>query len=289
MISRTLNNSPLWLDCNSCAADTKRKAAAEIELHGGRYVDVAVMASVYPKLHKVPLLISSEHASAGQAVLHALDMCPQFAGTEVGQASAIKMIRSIMIKGMEALSAECFLVARRVGVEDQLLSSLSSSNPEIDWPARGSYDLERMIVHGHRRAAEMREVALTVQQLGLPNGMSTPPAQLHDQPWIVPREGTPSRDQFDSVFEHTKPVSIVECGPILLMREILRRTDLIGCISSHQAKTEIENGLLVALDTGIEWEERPIGLTFREGWLPTRAQKQLLDLVRKSARSTASV
>jgi 3-hydroxyisobutyrate dehydrogenase-like beta-hydroxyacid dehydrogenase len=81
------------------------------------------------------------------------------------------MLRSVMVKGMEALMAECFLAARRAGVEDKVLASLSGSFPEIDWPLRGAYNLERMIVHGRRRAAEMREVALTVEALGLPANM----------------------------------------------------------------------------------------------------------------------
>ena len=166
-----LGRGTLWFDCNSCAPDTKRAAAKLIEDAGGRYVDVAVMAPVHPKRHHVPLTISGPHAEAAGAVLKALDMRPEIAGDDVGQASTIKMLRSVMVKGMEALMAECFLSARRAGVENQVLASLSGSFPEIDWPLRGAYNLERMIVHGRRRAAEMREVALTVEALGLPADM----------------------------------------------------------------------------------------------------------------------
>ncbi|MEM1048432.1 MAG: DUF1932 domain-containing protein [Pseudomonadota bacterium] len=171
----------LWLDCNSCAPKTKRRAAAAIEAAGGRYVDVAVMAPVYPKRHHVPLLISGPHADVAATALLSLDMKPKVAGTEIGQASSIKMIRSIMVKGLEALSAECFLAARSAGVEDSVLASLAETDPAMAWPQRGAYSLERMMVHGLRRAAEMREVASTVEDLGLGGGMSAASADWQER------------------------------------------------------------------------------------------------------------
>ncbi|GGB14321.1 DUF1932 domain-containing protein [Allosediminivita pacifica] len=162
----------LWLDGNSCAPETKRQAEEVIAAKGGRYVDVAIMAPVHPKKHRVPLLLSGPHAEAAAEVLSALGMSPRVAGEEVGAASTIKMLRSVMIKGMEALSAECLLAARRAGVDDAVLGSLAASNPEVDWEGRGTYHLGRMIEHGERRAAEMREVVRTVEGLGLPADMA---------------------------------------------------------------------------------------------------------------------
>lgn len=167
-----LASGALWLDCNSCAPGTKRQAAEAIEGTGARYVDVAIMAPVHPKRHHVPLLVAGPHADDAAVLLRALDMRPEVAGDTVGQASAVKMIRSVMIKGLEALTAECFLSARRAGVEDRVLASLEASNPEMNWRERGAYNLDRMMVHGTRRAAEMREVATTVAELGLGGGMS---------------------------------------------------------------------------------------------------------------------
>lgn len=171
----------LWFDCNSCAPETKRRAAEVIEAAGGRYVDVAVMAPVHPKRHLVPLKIAGPHAEAGAAALRKFGMRPEVVGNKVGQASSIKMIRSVMIKGLEALTAECFLAARRAGVEVEVLASLEASDPDIAWRKRGSYNLERMIAHGTRRASEMREVAVTLADLGLPNHMSAASAEWQDQ------------------------------------------------------------------------------------------------------------
>lgn len=167
----------LWFDCNSCAPGTKRRAAEAIEAAGGRYVDVAVMAPVHPRKHRVPLLISGPHSDAAEAVLTALDMIPRHAGSDVGRASSIKMLRSVMVKGLEALTAECFLAARRAGVEEEVIGSLEASDPDIRWRARGAYNLERMMVHGARRAAEMQEVARTVDELGLGGRMAAATAE----------------------------------------------------------------------------------------------------------------
>ncbi|MCP1200547.1 NAD(P)-dependent oxidoreductase [Notoacmeibacter sp. MSK16QG-6] len=162
----------IWFDGNSCSPTAKQEAATAIEASGGRYVDMAIMAPVHPKGHRVPILLSGPHARDGLAVLKALDMNASIAGTEVGQASAIKMLRSVMIKGFEALTAECILAARRAGVETQVLDSLQASDPGFDWRSRSNYNLERMMAHGTRRAAEMDEVEKTVAALGLPPRMS---------------------------------------------------------------------------------------------------------------------
>lgn len=171
----------LWFDGNSCAPDTKRRAAQVIEGAGGRYVDMAIMAPVHPGLHRVPILIAGPHSDAALAELASLDMTARTVGDTVGRASSIKMIRSVMVKGLEALTAECFLAARRAGVEDEVIASLAASHPGTDWRTRGAYNLERMMVHGTRRAAEMREVAVTVADLGLGGGMSAATADWQDR------------------------------------------------------------------------------------------------------------
>lgn len=161
-----------FFDCNSCAPSTKSRSAEVLSAHGARYVDVAVMAPVYPGRHRTPLLIAGSHAQEAATLLADLGMNAKIAGNEPGQASTIKMLRSVMIKGLEALTAECVLAARRAGVEEAVLSSLQASDPGIDWIRRSAYNLERMMVHGGRRAAEMQEVAQTLRDLGLPDRMT---------------------------------------------------------------------------------------------------------------------
>ena len=162
-----LPDGALWCDMNSVAPGTKREAAAAIEAAGGRYVDVAVMAPV-DKGMAVPLLVSGPHARAAEPLLAALGFTNvRVVGDEVGRASAIKMIRSVMVKGLEALSWECAAAADAAGVFDEVMASLDASEKPFTWAERIAYNRERMETHGLRRAAEMEESARTLQGLGV--------------------------------------------------------------------------------------------------------------------------
>jgi 3-hydroxyisobutyrate dehydrogenase-like beta-hydroxyacid dehydrogenase len=91
----------------------------------------------------------------------------RIAGAEIGAAAAIKMVRSVMVKGIEALTLECFLAAARVGVVEEVAASLKNNFPGLDWTKLVPYNLERMARHGERRAAEMEEVTATLRELGV--------------------------------------------------------------------------------------------------------------------------
>jgi len=167
LYAHLLPEGALWCDMNSVAPETKREAAAAIEARGGRYVDVAIMSPVEKGLD-VPLLISGPHARAAQPLLEALGFTDiREVGDEVGRASAIKMIRSVMVKGLEALSAECAAAAEQAGVFDEVMASLDASEKNASWAAKVAYNRERMETHGLRRAAEMEESAKTLQGLGV--------------------------------------------------------------------------------------------------------------------------
>ncbi len=157
----------LFLDCNSCAPNTKRRAATIIEAAGGKYVDVAVMTPVHPRLHKSPCLLAGPHAEAAGEAMQDLGMNVKIAGRDVGNASTRKMIKSTMTKGLEALTLECFLAAQKAGIKDDILASLEDSIPGFDWQRRAPYMMERAATHGLRRAAEMEEVAKTLTDLGI--------------------------------------------------------------------------------------------------------------------------
>ena len=124
-----LKPGAFFFDCNSCAPQTKARSAEAVEAAGGRYVDVAVMAPVHPRLHRTPLLISGPHADAGADILRALGMAVEIFEGAVGAASAIKMTRSIMVKGLEALVCECLLAGVKLGVAGPVLASLEDTFP----------------------------------------------------------------------------------------------------------------------------------------------------------------
>jgi 3-hydroxyisobutyrate dehydrogenase-like beta-hydroxyacid dehydrogenase len=161
-----LLGTPYFLDINSVSPGRKQ-ATAKLLGERARYLDVAVVAAIHPARHRTPLLIAGPHAEAASPLLRELDMQFSVVGDAVGAAAAIKMIRSVMIKGIEALTLECFLAAARAGVLEDVTASLKNNYPGLDWSKLSEYNLERMASHGERRAAEMKESAATLRELGI--------------------------------------------------------------------------------------------------------------------------
>jgi len=178
-----LREGQLFLDINSVSPQRKIQTAALVAPTGAAYVDVAVMAPVAPYGHKVPCLIGGPGAQALAPRARALGMKMEVVASEVGQASAIKMFRSILIKGLEALMLESMLASSEYGVEGRVLASLKETFPSIDWEKLSGYLIERVVSHGKRRAAEMREVADTVREIGLEPVMAA--ATAARQQWLA--------------------------------------------------------------------------------------------------------
>ncbi len=156
-----------FLDFNSASPGAKIRAASLINAAGGRYVEGAVMTSVPPYRIKVPLLLGGPDAAALEPMLNGLGFAAKVASETLGVASATKMCRSVMIKGLEAMVIESFTAARHYGVEDAVIASLKETFPAIDWEKQAAYFFQRVIEHGRRRSEEVREVAQTVREAGL--------------------------------------------------------------------------------------------------------------------------
>lgn len=178
-------HAPFVVDVNSVSPGTKREACDAVAAAGGRYVEAAVMTSVPPHGIRSPTLIGGPHAAAFLAVAGDLGMKVEVFSDQVGGASSVKMCRSIMIKGMEATVTECLLTARRYGVEQQVLASLADTLPHKDWAELARYMMSRALIHGRRRAEEVREVARTVAEAGLEPMQS--PATAQRQDWAADR------------------------------------------------------------------------------------------------------
>ncbi|MEP3655511.1 MAG: DUF1932 domain-containing protein [Litorimonas sp.] len=173
-----LNDDQYFLEMNSVAPNTKSGNTK----HCNGLVDIAIMAPVYPKEAKVPLLLSHPNGEAITHSLNSLGLNVRCVGNEIGRAASIKMCRSVMIKGMEALTLECFQTARFYGVEEEIKSSLHGSFPGMGWDKdRVGYWFERVSTHGARRAEEMREVAKTVTDAQVKSKMAQTVADTFDE------------------------------------------------------------------------------------------------------------
>jgi 3-hydroxyisobutyrate dehydrogenase-like beta-hydroxyacid dehydrogenase len=162
-----LTGNPYFLDINSVSPGRKKETAKLLDAKA-RYVDVAILAPIHPARHQTPLLLAGPHAETVMPLLlDELEMRGAIAGDEVGQAAGLKMIRSVMIKGIEALTLECFLAAKRAGIVDEVAASLKNNYPTLDWNKVIEYNIERMASHGIRRADEMDQVVETLRELGI--------------------------------------------------------------------------------------------------------------------------
>ena len=178
-----LQPGTIFLDLNSASPGTKQQAAALIDAAGGHYVEAGVMTSVPPYGVRVPMLLGGAKAAELAALLSAWGLDTKAVSEKLGVASAIKMSRSVMIKGLEALVIEAYTNARAYGVEDHVLPTLQETFPSIDWSEQGAYFFSRVVQHGKRRAEEMRESANTVREAGFEPFMAS--AIADKQQWVA--------------------------------------------------------------------------------------------------------
>ncbi len=179
-----LKSDQIFLDINSVSPETKRKEARHFEKSKGHFVEAAVMAPVPPQRIKVPMLLGGKCAAEVAPRLQATGMNATAVSDQIGVASAIKMCRSVMIKGLEALAIESLFAARRYGAEDAVLASLDATYPSMGWKDKlPDYLISRVAEHGRRRAAEMREAALAVADVGMDPLLTERTAERHD--WLV--------------------------------------------------------------------------------------------------------
>jgi 3-hydroxyisobutyrate dehydrogenase-like beta-hydroxyacid dehydrogenase len=176
-----LRQGQLVIDINSVSPGRKRETAARVEAAGALYLDMAVMAPVHPRKHQTPVLLAGPDAGRLLPDLLDLGFSGSVAGDRAGAATAIKMVRSLFVKGLEAITVETLLAAEASGCFDEILVSLSESYPGLGWPRFAEYQFERTTTHGRRRAAEMRESAATLDALGLHGALANAIADVQEK------------------------------------------------------------------------------------------------------------
>jgi 3-hydroxyisobutyrate dehydrogenase-like beta-hydroxyacid dehydrogenase len=157
------------IDLNSVSAAVKRANAARVRAAGARYLDMAVMAPVHPAGHRTPVLVAGDLDPA-LGWLAARDFRLEVLGAEVGAAASVKMVRSLFVKGLEAITVQTLAAAEASGCRDRVLASLATSYPGLDLPRSAPCQAERVATHGRRRAEELREVAVSMAELGFARG-----------------------------------------------------------------------------------------------------------------------
>lgn len=158
----------LYCDLNSVSPRMKQAVGRAVSRNGARFVESAMMAPVPPHAHKVPMLLGGEAAPDFVEIMRPFGMRMEVVATDqIGRAAAVKMFRSVVYKGLEALIFECVLGASQYGAEPRVFASLNESFPGIDFEKLANYMIGRVVVHGERRAREMEEVAATLREIGV--------------------------------------------------------------------------------------------------------------------------
>jgi 3-hydroxyisobutyrate dehydrogenase-like beta-hydroxyacid dehydrogenase len=171
----------LYADLNSVSPALKQEIARAIDASGARFIEVAVMAPVAPYGHRVPMLVGGAHAAAFADTMAPFGMRLDILdNATIGAAAAVKMCRSIVVKGLEALMCECVLGASRYDADEYVFRSLNESFPGLDWKKLADYMVGRVAVHGERRAREMEEVAETLRAIGIEPIMSEAAARRQE-------------------------------------------------------------------------------------------------------------
>jgi 3-hydroxyisobutyrate dehydrogenase-like beta-hydroxyacid dehydrogenase len=176
-----LTSRHTYADINSVSPALKQDIDRVISATGASFVEVAVMAPVSPYGHKVPMLLGGAGANTLKEMLAPFGMRMEvLEGATVGSAAAVKMCRSIVVKGIEALLFECVMAATKFGADDLVFASLRETWPGIDWKKLADYTSGRVVVHGERRAREMDEVAETLKSIGIDPIMAEATARRQD-------------------------------------------------------------------------------------------------------------
>lgn len=199
--ARILRPGQFYLDANSVSPETKGKLAAEIGPSGAYFVEGAVMAAVAPQRLKVPMLLGGACAAELASALRAMGMDATPISDRIGVASAIKMCRSVLMKGMAALAIESLFAARRYDAEEPVIASFEATYPNMGWAKSLPDSLARRAVeHSRRRAAEMREVEQTLKEADIHPFMASSTADLQD--WL-----TTEMDAHNYVYRADEPFS----------------------------------------------------------------------------------
>jgi 3-hydroxyisobutyrate dehydrogenase-like beta-hydroxyacid dehydrogenase len=167
-----LKRTQFFFDINSASPNTKTRAAEIVNKSGAHYIEGAVMAAVLAPGITVPILAGGPAAAELATRMNAIGMNVRAVAIEYGRASAMKLCRSIVMKGLEVLTVECGRAAAFWDVADEVFGSLEATYPGMNWAVLAENSLERVTNHGLRRAAEMREAADMITDMALNSALA---------------------------------------------------------------------------------------------------------------------
>ncbi|MEW5913486.1 MAG: NAD(P)-binding domain-containing protein [Thermodesulfobacteriota bacterium] len=162
-----LQRGQLYADLNSCTPSLKRRSQAEITASGADYVDVGVVGGISIQGHKIPCLLCGEAAPKLKEIMSPYGMNMELVQAPVGTAALIKMLRSVVLKGIEALMLEMFMAAQEYGLEDTMMQSIASTFNRGDFEKYSDMLMSTHGLHAARRCDETEMILETVKEVGV--------------------------------------------------------------------------------------------------------------------------
>lgn len=161
-----LKDGAYYLDLCTVTGRMSDEDRALIEAGKGRYIDVAVMGGFFKQGIKAPMLVAGADAAEAVAWMNASGFVATLLGPKPGSASSVKMVRSVLVKGIEALGVEALVTAQRQGILDEVLGCLGDAD-EMTLSGFIAMLVQTHIVHAHRRWEEMGLVGQTLRETGV--------------------------------------------------------------------------------------------------------------------------
>lgn len=175
-----LRQGQIYVEFNSAVPAVKEQIQ-EI-LCGIDVVDGTTMASAKQLRHKTPVNISGEKGKEVSDILNRYGMCTEYIGEKVGQASALKVIRSIFMKGFEAALVESMYTAEVYGVAGKNMESILSFFRTKSMEELLNMFITTDVIHARRRAEEMEAICHMLQEADLECTMSE--ASMKKLNWV---------------------------------------------------------------------------------------------------------
>lgn len=167
-----LRAGQIFVDLNSAAPTVEEEIDKIPRAQGVTFCDAGVMGTVPGNRHKVPMFLSGDGARQFHDAFVPYRMKLTLLDAPAGGASAIKMLKSVVMKGLPQLMFESFEAAEKYGVLGTLTESLSESINGKTVEKLANTFIARTMIHAERRSAEMRDVVSTLESLNVDASMS---------------------------------------------------------------------------------------------------------------------
>lgn len=175
-----LRPGQLYVDVSASTPATKEAIWEAVKGTGVLFADAAMLGSLPADKHRVPITASGNGAEKFRELMTPYGMRITLAGEKAGSASAIKLVRSIFMKGIAALMIDTMQAADAYGVSEEIVASLSKSLDNI--PFRNH--LDRLVtgtaLHCTRRAAELKGSVAMQEEAGLNPEMALAAKHVHE-------------------------------------------------------------------------------------------------------------